>query len=170
MGVDTRILLPADVRVGDVAKVAGAPAGLKPKKMPLGGVSYGVQVIGSKVEPTTVPEMVAINLNGCLVDGEQVHQCYYHFENNDGMRLLMPRSTAFWICVGRGLVDFFGGLVDYCDCDTENINYERKKPRQRNNPDDGKPWHDFQDEILAVKPITKAQLKKARQWASYKDL
>jgi hypothetical protein len=167
MGVDCRIILPADVRVRDVAKVAGILAGLKASKLNLTGGSYGVQVEGAEAKTTCVVEMAEITLVGKLVDGERGHVGYYHYEMKEG-RLLNPRSSAFWICVGRGLVDFFGGTVDYCDCDTVEVDYKARRKFKDNSPEDGQPWHDFQDAMLAVKPITKAQLNKAREWAAYK--
>lgn len=168
MGTDCKIRLPTDVRVGDVAKVMGILSGLKAERMPLDRTSYAVRVPGASVAPSSIPECCYVNLNGKLVRGDGVAQAFYHFEPSGGVgRLLMPRSTAFWICIGRGLVKFFGGSVDYNDCDNKAVDFRAKKPRKRNNPENDKEWHDFQDAMLAVKPITKSQLHLADKLAAY---
>ncbi len=39
--------------------------------------------------------------------------------------MLLPRSTSFWLSVGKGLIDFFGGKMDYNDSDDIEINYSK---------------------------------------------
>lgn len=170
MGVDTCIRLPADVRVHDVAECIGILAGLTPQKTPIGQGSYACRVPGVEVKPSSIPTCCEINIRGKLIDGEGHHYVLYHFEP-DGLnpgRLILPRCTAFWICIARSLVKFFGGTVDYCDCDSVDVDFKRDRPRPRNNPSDGAEWYEFQDEMLALKPITKKELAQAVKWAAYK--
>ncbi len=160
-------MLPVDVRIADVAKVIGILAGLPADKEPLGGGSYCCRVHGVEVKPSGMAEVATITINGDLVDGEKQHYSTWHWEPEDEGRLLYPKANPFWIAVGLKLVDFFGGTIVYTDTDGRKPNHRAKKPRQSNNPQDGKPWQDFQDAILAVKPLTKAELRAADKLSAY---
>lgn len=161
MSVNCRILLSGDVRLQDVATVMGLLAGLPAESRSLenrGGTYSYVRVSGVGVSGTYSPEMAQILLKGPMVDGDTQHSVYYHFEPSGGVgRALMPVSTAFWIAIGKGLVDFFGGTVDYADCDDVRVNYERP-PQGSNCPEDGRVWQAFEDRIKAVQPLTKKDL------------
>ena len=52
---------------------------------------------------------------------------------------MSPPSTAFWIAIGKGLVDFFGGKLDYNDCDEKDVDY-RKPARKDIHAEDGDEW------------------------------
>lgn len=178
MGVDTVVRLPANVRVSDVADVIAIVSGKPVAKISLGsGVdSWAAEVAGVRVSGLpTMPQCAYIHIDGPLPehiqnyrDGQDGLRVLYHFETENGERLLMRRSTAFWIAVGRRLVQFFGGTQDYQDCDARDVNY-RKPPKsdRDNNPSDGKPWSDFQQRKLALKPLTLAELKSADKLAAY---
>jgi len=176
MGVDTRILLPADVRVRDVASVIGILAGL-PKTREVGsrGELKWVQVDGVKVEPMEgIPEACRITLRipphwGSMMDREDAHDVMFHFEpdTEDG-RLMIPPSTPFWIAVGTKLCGFFGGKIDFDDCDSNEWDRRFRKPRPTNRPNDGLPWARFQQEMFDLAPVTTADLKRAYEKASYK--
>lgn len=169
MGVDTRIRLPEDVRINDVAEAMGILAGLRFEKKDLNhkGEWY-VHVPDAEAKPSNIPEMAYINLKGEMVDGKTAHMAFFHYETEEPGRLVSVRCTPFWIAIGRRLVEFFGGWIDYSDCDDRRRDYSRKKPRKCNNPSDGKPWQDFQEAMFSLKPITKADIEKCRQWAAYK--
>lgn len=186
MGVDTRIYLPNDVNVSDVANVIGILAGLKPHKSFLDhrGKSWATHVKGVEVKPSPVPELAQIIIRApkgeSLIDGEASYYVGYHFEASRSFagkygRLLMPRSTPFWIAVGLKLAKFFGGKVVYRDCDAPCKAYGTwanrffPKPRRNNSPEDSKVWQDFQKAIFRIKPLTKTDLKRAERVASYKD-
>lgn len=171
MGVDCRILLPPDARIRDVADVIGILAGLNPEwddSIP------SVSVPGATAKPSSLAECAEITIvskNGeFLVDGETSHWLLFHWEPSEesGMHLLMPHSTAFWIALGKKLVSFFGGSIDYNDCDSKDVDYRAKKPRRRNNPTVGKPWDDFQKAMFNIKPLTEKDLEKAEKYAAYK--
>jgi hypothetical protein len=178
MGVDTCIYLEGDVKVQDVAEVIGIFAGLKPYRYDhddawgnkdcwwtkVDGVEVKAGIVSCAEIIITAPE------GETLVDGEESHWVLYHFEPSDKesyMRLVMPRSTPFWIAVGKKLVKFFGGKMDYNDCDEKRVDYRAKKPRRVNCPQDGKEWEDFQTEMLNLKPVTVADLKAAQKYAAY---
>lgn len=164
MGVDCRVILPDRVRVRDVAEVIGILAGLNRS---WDSTKSWIEVEGVKVETTSVPEMVSIILRGSLIDEQSDHSANFHFEGNPG-RLLFPRSTAFWIAVSKGLIDFFGGELDYNDSDSIDIDY--KVPAKPNiAPEKGKDWYDFQEALYNIKPLTIYDLIDANQYAAYKD-
>jgi hypothetical protein len=169
MGVDATIRLPEDVRVTDVADVMGILAGLPFTQEPLtGGGSY-VKVKGVKVETSGCPEMVIIQLTGNLVDGEPIHTAFYHFESDDGKgRQVGVRSTPFWIALGRQLAAFFGGSMDYNDCDEVDVNYVADKPRADNRHTSNGAWVAFQEDLAKIQPLTEYDLNRAREFAAYK--
>jgi hypothetical protein len=178
MGVNCRILLPAAVRIDDVADVMAALAGFAMQKRHFsnsdGGWSAGLPYGDPRLRVESAENLVEcarIHLTAPdgekLVDGETGHYCLYHFEGSGkGERLLMPRSTPFWIAMGRGLVDFFGGTLDYSDCDAVDVDYKRPA-RKDIHVEDGDEWSAFQERKLAVKPITKADLAQWKEVAAY---
>lgn len=173
MGVDMRVKLPGNVQVNKVAKVMGAYAGCTPVKRFFPNDSKGgwcAEVRDVKVTTTTVPEMAQITIDCPMIDGQVSHFCFYHFEPECGVgRLMLPRSTAFWIALMTKVVDFFGGELDYQDCDDVDVNYSvPAKTLEENSPSDGEAWYDFQNRILAIKPLTKDEWQAADQHAAYK--
>jgi hypothetical protein len=164
MGVDCNIWLPSRVRIRDVADVIGILAGLKPEKhlLQAGGEDglWAVRVPGVTYEGiTTMPECARITID---VQGEK-HWTLYHFEPSNGERLLMPSSTPFWLAIGSGLVKFFGGRLQYQDCDDKideeySVDYDT-------NPEDGEPWQAFQARMFNLQPAWPADFK---QHAAYK--
>lgn len=176
MGVDCKIFLPANIRGDDVAKVVGLVAGVKPEKRYFDerrNSGYYCHVPDVKFQVTTIPGIANIQLpcDQKLVDGETYHSVYYHFEYiHKGVngRLLSPPSTAFWICVGKKLVDFFGGKVNYNDCKEEWDYCKPFKHWKKNCPEDGKEFNNLQNRMLSLMPITVAELKEAKKFAVYK--
>ena len=171
MGVNSNIYLDAGVRVRDVADVIGILAGLKPYKSNFSSTDgWFTKVDGVKVRSCEYSaDMCEIVIKGRLVDGEEVHSVSYFFEHDNGKyRFLYPKATPFWIAIGKGLCKFFGGKIDYADCDEGGINASWKKPRKSNSPSDGRPWYAFEQAKLDLKPITKKDMIKANKWAGYK--
>lgn len=174
MGVDCKINLPDNVRVKDVADLIGIASGLPVNWEPCSNdrdLKF-LRVPGVEVRQTscvTMPEISIRSLGKLLVDGKDIHHVYYHLESSYGGRSLGPPSTAYWIAVAHRLVDFFGGTIDYQDCDEVRIDYRRaKKTRNQNSPEDGKPWHNFYKRLSEVKPITQEEMQKLDQFAAYK--
>lgn len=166
MGVDCKIYLPGNVRVRDVANVMGIAAGLKPSWHKKGWA----EVPGVALKPTSLVEMCSIELSGELVDKSDKHFCGYHFEGGRGAsRLLSPRSTAFWIGVGRRLVNFFGGEMTYQDCDDGIDFFLPPKSDAENKPEDGDEWDVFQKRVVAVVPLTLEELQGLNELAAYKE-
>lgn len=176
MGVDCKAKISGDSRVRDVAEVIAILCGGKASMVPLSGCNaqcIKIEGVTAKVESCTgAPEMVLIIIKAQdgkrIIDGETEHQCYYHFEYGES-RLVSARATPFWIAVLTGVARFFGGSVDACDCDDIAADFNFDRPRKSNCEEDGEPWQAFQNEIAAVKPLTKANIKAAREYAAYKN-
>lgn len=172
MGVSCRVTLPPNVRLGFVVKVIGAVAGCPVRSESLdktGGVY--ARVDGVRAQVTSIPEMASIVIERQTVDGETSHYVNYHFEGDDGggTKTMIPPSTAFWVAVMRRVVKFFGGKLDYNDCDEKRTNYSVPfKSNRENCPSDGEPWNDLNRRILAIEPITEKEWRACDKYAAYK--
>jgi len=172
MGVDCRVTLPPNVRLGHLRKVIGAVCGC-PKtdaKLDKTGGVYA-RVDGVRAITTTVPEMVTIIIDRQTVDGQTGHHVNYHFESDEGggTHAMLPPSTAFWIAVMRRVVTFFGGRLDYNDSDETDWDYEVPfKSDAENCPQNGEKWNDLNRRILAIEPITEEEWRGCDQYAAYK--
>ncbi len=156
MGVDIRCVLPGNVRVDDVAKVIGIAVGLKPeyRKFNMGNSDGGATYVdGITVNAAGSVDTVQINFDG--------RYALYFFEPDIaiGKRLFYPKSTPFWIAACKRLVDFFGGTIDYNDCDEKAVDYRVKaKSNSENCPSDDEPWETFQQRLLTVPRIHKSEM------------
>lgn len=168
MGVDTIITLPFRARVRDVADVIGILAGCQRERYAINGDNSFLRVLGVTASPTTMPECAQIDIKGQvkpLVDGATHHYVLYHHEDANG-RVLMPPSTAFWVAVGLRLIEFFGGTIRYKD-NEDGINESR--PEQPDiHAEDNELWQQLLQRKLALKPLTKKDLKDAAKVAAYK--
>lgn len=84
-----------------------------------------------------------------------------------GMIMMIPRSTAWWIAVGKKLVGTFGGFLTYADTGSMEPDYARwpKPIMAATNGDD---WQERQDILLAIKPLTRAEIEAETKHAAYK--
>lgn len=165
MGVDTTVTFPRDTQVETVAKAMGILAGLPTEDVHTRGIVYvsvpGVRVKGAE----TIPTMATIHLTGTMVDGQQGHMAYWHFEHYRGPRLDMA-CTPFWIAVATGLVDLFGGKVNVDDCDDIAVDFQRPKPAgvvwDLDNDDH---WEAMQRRLRRVPRLTEEAMAAAsRKW------
>jgi hypothetical protein len=119
-----------------------------------------------------IPEMNHIDVT--LPDGTRLH-VQYHQEVGakwSGCKLMMPRSTAFWLAMGRRLIEFFGGGLVYSDHDFDGKTFNETVPpksNDENGPEDGAPWQSFQDRVHAIQPLTRAEVRAMRRHAAYDD-
>lgn len=168
MGVDCRISLPGAVRVKDVATFIGISAGLPVTAIILPGGGTYAKVKGIEVLPCgqSLPECCYIEWTDLCGEGRQI---MYHFEGDDGAeRIILGRSTPFWIAMGRRLVKFFGGGVDYNDCDSEDCDYHQVPANDLTRRNDDTVWQAFQNRLLKVKPLSPAEIEWATGRAAYK--
>jgi len=178
MGINVKCTLPANVQVRDASEVMGILAGLPIKDNYVKGRygqedwSYptvpGVEVKGNVNSPT----MADVFIKGDLIDGEKSHFWYWHFEGHSGTRAFDPKSTAFWIAVCKGLVDFFGGELIYNDCSDSICDY-RKASRYSNDSegfrfDSGDDLYNSMNKRKHnLKPLTLDDLKAVHHLAAY---
>ena len=174
MGVNSHIYLDPTARLSDVTLVIGILAGLKAEKRFYDGKyattgPYGARVEGVKAEACSFPELAAITIENGI--GGTGRHCYWHWESEPNIaipnaHMLSPKANPFWIAVGKRLVDFFGGIMVYSDCDG-NIDHAANRPRDTNFVQTGKAWADFQDEMLALQPVTLEEYHEANKLSAY---
>lgn len=171
MGVDARIILPANVRLNAVCRVIGRALDLPTTKRPLGKDyegSWSCEVEGIKLDITKAGGYESPHVN-IIVPNK--YDAYYSFEAEGGRRSLSNRSTALFISVGKRLVDFFGGRLQYRD-DVDDIiigQYTdlRVRSNAENMPGDGDPWQRFQQRIFDVEPVNNELLQWSKSKAYY---
>lgn len=182
MGVNVLCYLPSDVGVREVAEVVGILAGCHREKAffedHFGHRSEkngwycrvdGAEAIGFKDSPGMAEVIIKAKKGQTLVDGEESHMASFFYEpsqGKNGEREFYPKSSAFWVAVCIRLCQFFGGRLCYSDSDGR-INRRFKKPRPKNNPQEGKPWQNFQMELLTLVPLTKKDIEKAAPLSAY---
>jgi hypothetical protein len=178
MGTDCRITLPTQSRIGDVANVMGLLLGKTGELKPLQGGSFHLDVEGVKTVPSSMAECAFIHIDDAPLgygEGPASRRIMYHYEyhwnsvrdvytkSGHGMQ---PSCSALNIAMLVELARFFGGEVDYNDCDAKDTNF--RAPTQ---PDllvcNGKKWEAFQRRMAAVKPLTKEQIAKYQKYARY---
>lgn len=160
MGVNTCIMLPPDVKLGDVATVVGGCAGVPKTRKALGGSyrdSWYVHMPYMKVESAEhLPACARFEWSkGCWL--KENGYSLYHFEpDNSAGRLMLPPSTAWWIATAVRLVDFFGGHVDFSDCDDVDVDHFAV-PHPNRRASDGEPWQELQQRMWDVTPVTREE-------------
>lgn len=154
MGTDSLLYFPPETRVNDVAEVLAILLGATPEKRyfhgegPDGGWSC-VPSEKLEVQNTSVPQMLCIT---GTVQGKRVYNMW-HWESGQGpagYRLMTcgmqePRREAL-----VALADFFGGVLDFNDCDSTDADFTgdlRSKP-YRLDANDGAGWDAFQGAML----------------------
>ena len=150
MGINTKVYLPAKARISDVSKVIGKL--LRSKKI--------------SIESCIIPECAKIN----IIDGKNTeHHFLYHFEfDSEGNHGIVISSTARNIAIAKGLVDFFGGKIDFNNCDCVECDYYI--PEQLYiNAEDGDEWDKLQYRINSIEPITLHHIKECNIFAAYKS-
>ena len=167
MGCNTHIYLPCNVRIRDVVTIIATLTGNKIVKIQINKNAISanltdpeaVKIINKEHAPLEMVQ-IAIKLNETAKtireDDSPFCHFYWHWENSTHHqhRLLSTKSTNFWITIGKALVNFYGGFIDYNDCDAIDINYHvTEKSNEENCPGDGQEWNDFQNKLLQIKPL-----------------
>jgi hypothetical protein len=183
MGCNVNIYLPPDVHGRDAVKVIGILAGLKPvrKNFDRGGGTY-VDVAVAEEQASSVERMSELVIRApkgsTLVDGDEQHNTSFHYSsrrNGKVFNLVMPTATPFWCAIGKNLIEWFGGVVQYNDCDVEKapnvFRARRWCPTDKYGllSQDGKSWERYQDELMQLRPLTSLELKRGRKVAAYAD-
>lgn len=171
MGVDARIYLPPQVAVDYVAEAIAIAGGAKWEDQDIGGARdklIVVKVPSLEVKPASVVSLVDIRF---FDEIRQVHRYVnYHFEfGMKGERGFMPRSRAYWLAVGKKVVDAFGGRLDYADCDDSDADYEvevRWPEEWERNPG----YQQLQTILRGITPVTAEDIAAMADFAAYPDL
>lgn len=86
---------------------------------------------------------------------------------------MSARSYAEPIAVFKKLVDFFGGHVDFNDCDDVGIDHASdgvvKRRKTGETPNDGKAYERYQKQFGDLQPPTYRELAEADSQANYKQ-
>ncbi len=178
MGVNVRLELPARTRMMDVANVVGLLLGCARHWDESQGARW-VQVKGVSRSSScnNIPEMAYINIKVKNIDNPaaqviqksdgDTYALSYHFEGERlGGPTMIPKSTPAKIALCKAVVIFFGGRLDYNDCDSVDVNLV-VEPRADVAPTDGKAWNDFQEALWNIKPLTQADIDTVARWAAY---
>lgn len=158
MSIDCRISLPCNVRIRAVAKVLAALLGHPGEKMQLPGTrpswAASFPIVKLKSADIGDPSVAWIEINDRMF--------LFHFELRGGRKgILLPKSHEN-IRLFKALADFFGGKVDFDDCDDVEFDYIVKdKKDEQNCPEDGEAWTNLQERFLAIKPLKKSRKKVA---------
>jgi len=167
MSVNTHIFLPSDVRCLEVAKTVAVLAGLSPFATDNGFDVKGLEImtLGGMPGP-----MVRITLTGPMVDGAMEHRFCLSYESSElpgHDRQISVRSTAFWVAMGRRLIQVFGGALFYNE-------YESKEPdelevRQWPYPCEVDDFGclDLSSRIFKLKPLPIDEMQSAADCAYY---
>lgn len=176
MSIDCAIKLPAYVRISDVATAMGILAGLPVQRRLVASHGYiaTARPEGLILTATDTVGVAKIEFRSPLFG---FHHVLYFLEadNDDGGREMLPPSTAFWIAMGKRLVDFFGGQVVYRDNisadEADDHMYKRAtKPRKEIvTARDGRVWQALQEELATLTPLTIEEVDAARALCGYPD-
>ena len=176
MGVNTSISLPPQTQIRDVALVLAALDGIPVEKgyfkTDTPSFGWGAQLTGGTHRHIrygtidSLPECVHIQWTNNEGTARQV---LYHFEFNGANRGMLPPSTAWWIAAAKRIVDIFGGIVDYNDCDDHDQDYMQPIADDI-SATQGDAWGRWQERLLAVTPLTDEEIKQARIHAAYKEI
>lgn len=183
MGVDAKIYLPGNTRLSTVveviAKCLDAPLVKKKLRDDKPGDNYWHVSVGDDVVEyhNVVQGLAGVtikridpSLHGYDCFGFSYHYEFGGYKNMGACRGIILRSRSYNIALLMRLADFFGGVVDFQDCDDEERDYVVKdKPDSKNCPEDGEPWQNLQERIWAVKPLTQEEIDKCEKFAAYKE-
>lgn len=164
MGANCQITLPHAVKVRDVADVIAACSGVRPGKRYLShNGDWAAYCPGVEITPN-LNEPALANITWVAPEGD-TRSVLYHFEWSAQGRGLMPPTTPFWIAVGHRLVEFFGGSIDYNDCEGAGPDFSLPH-RDDCWVEDGPEWIAFQERKLAVAPLLPWELELAETTAA----
>jgi len=168
MGCDCNIYLQGDALSHDIMSVLGILLGFEKTQesfnhsskfdyVAVKDVAYGYSdgnnhKIFAKAGFST-PQHFTIEILRNSLDKEW-HMLGCHFEYQ--YLLLSGGSSKFWKTVGTELVKFFGGYIDYDDCDAYDMDFSAVCPRIEGNRHENNPeFRLFQEELWALQPIEK---------------
>ena len=163
MGCSTKIYLPPNVRIQDVATVIGILSGDEKKKKYFNEKSlqneFYVTVNNVKFSNCpSHPECAWINIKcqGSVLEITYQASGFWMFENDifPGWKYLSFGSREYSIKIVKALMEFFGGMADYNDCEGNQMDIEvEPKPDSFNYHKENKDYEAFQEALWNLKPI-----------------
>ncbi len=165
MAVNTHIFLPSDVRCLEVAKAIAILAGLPPR-----ATDYGLKVEGLELAPGGAGPAVEFIIKGPMVDGTTEHRFCLYYESSDHPghdRTIRTISTAFWVAIGRRLIELFGGALLYSDCGKTQPEESKLRLWAYPREADEAGCLELASRIFRLKPLTIEEIDSAAEFSFY---
>lgn len=174
MGVDAVILLPPHVDDDDVCEMMAVFAGARPYRRDFGGGHSGwsahVDGVSYRAEGHgRFPILVEVGFDDAL--GRRRHAHYFTRHGASGGPMIRPRSTPFWIALGRRLIAVFGGSLNYQDS-TGEIDESVDPAAALLTPEDceegnNEGFYKRQNALMSAKAVTAQELLSASEASAY---
>lgn len=172
MGINSQAYLPNDIRADDIVQAIAYLCGAERIKYDhRDGGSWSAHWNFSEVSTAPNDQKAGYD-SGHKVFVRPTHDMQYFTieiaptdcDNmwHSGSLFMYPQSgrpnrfclyagvNEFWYKIDRALVDLFGGEVDDNDCDSVDVDYQKRKPRKSNSPHDGRPWQKLQEDLMGL--------------------
>ena len=166
MGINTLAYLPSTTDLGDltlaIQKLTDADS-VKLEVNPWNDRPFAEAVRGNDVVFDSIFEVTLVREAGFGDkdrDGNVItnHRGSIHLaaSHNGKVSTLLYCGTAnaFWAALSDGLVDFFGGTVDYNDCDLEDANTTKRPTRYSKVTNGDAAWTAKQQGLRYLKCVT----------------
>lgn len=162
-----RIYLPSKARIADVGDVLAILTWTKPQKniVSTATTKYYTTVnasINMSSDYSANSTAIYWKLYGI---GKKVNKTFF-FEFGDGFHGMMFATTDFGLILGKRLVDFFGGKIDFNDADKITCDYTRPV-RPDLVAEDGPLYISRQDRKFKLKGITQSEIDAIRPKSHY---
>lgn len=156
MASSAKLSLPPNVQVRLVATVAGLCMGRKANLVEVDKAGSYVEADGVTVTLCGVVGLADINIpSPDPAVWDEPTLLVYHFESDpDGRRIVTAPSEARYLALFTKLVNFFGGRLDYDDCDRVECDLEMMDRTNRANaPVSDVDYAILQERLLAIEPV-----------------
>ena len=174
MSANARIYLPHDARIKEVAYVIALSSGLTFSRRTDKNGTH-TYIPGLRIETLDgldmIEEIVASPMISIKsIDGHTQHSVMYFFESSeyaDYSRALYPKSTPYWLAIGKRLITFFGGMLIYRDDkDSEKIVFPKPSTRQY-NPEDDDQYSEHELRYFKLSVLSEIEIEAMRKYAAY---
>lgn len=172
MGTSTHIFLSNDAQINDVIDVIGILIGQKKEEelfdtfRPSKGSYCKVDKVVTWVPPAdkkndyavypqtgSCPSMVNIIIPKNKIDKMDHNGSWFYEGDEPGTREIIGGCNEFWQKIGTELARFFGGWVDYNDCDAIEKDVEFPKPRKTNCTKRDEDFNTMRNDMLKLEAI-----------------
>jgi hypothetical protein len=106
----------------------------------------------------------------CKESPDLGRSCWAERSYPHARKLLSARACADTIAAFVGVADFFGGAVDFNDCDDVEWDHAvPDRPVSDCTAEDGDEWDHVQRRLASVEPLTQKQIHEFKKHAAYPD-